>query len=237
MDIKHILTTLEKFLLDEYDVNVYIMYGSFAEYRYGLFTEPKDIDINVFGMNGCTEPFEVHIPGIPIPVSITPMTFSDFDREIDAFEPKYFVYWNHSLETSQYIRNRLYQMHYDTKPEHIRKCVSSFSSKAYNKGKKKLIVKDDYDEYLGLKNLYHAFKFARLAIDTFGSNKPFDISFALMNKHRLMWDLKDTYDLIFDTYHNSTGTLEERFKHLDNIIKPRYNALMTEFRKYFPKGN
>ncbi|MGD6805322.1 hypothetical protein, partial [Rossellomorea vietnamensis] len=71
----------------------------------------------------------------------------------------------------------------------------------------------------------------------FGSNKPFDISFALMHKHRLMWDLKDTYDLIFDTYHNSTGTLEERFKHLDNIIKPRYNALMTEFRKYFPKGN
>lgn len=115
----------------------------------------------------------------------------------------------------------------------IRKCISNFSAQAYNKGKKKLIVENDYNEYLGLKNIYHAFQFITDAKWYFhDGNLMCDMAF---RKDFEIWELYDIRNKIFTTYQNSTGTLEERWKVLDSVMKPLYNAYMTDFRKLFPK--
>lgn len=232
MDLQNELTLVKNFIIDEFgDSAEFVIYGSFMEAKNGFLVDPKDIDVALVNYYGLSETIRVKIPNFDIPLEITPMYTADFIKELEELEPKYFNFHASSIGLHSMIYDEL-----DKKRGwEVRSQISSITSKAYNKGKKKLIVENDYDEYLGLKNLYHAFKFPVNAIWYYFNLDNGDIDTLTTIKHNHVWYLKDIHDIIFDTYNNSTGTLEERWKTLDAVIKPRYNKLMTDFRIRFPK--
>lgn len=214
-----------------YGSDITVMYGSYAEYMNNNFIEPKDIDIIVvdplYGIE-IGEVHEVKIEGIDIPVSFHAMTMDQVSEEARRIEPKYLCL---IFSSSQYqIYHAIHDELDDRGSEDVRRSISSFSSKAYSKGKKKLIIENDYDEYLGLKNIYHAFKFPVKAISFYAHMNTKSIQ-----NWRDCWYLRDIRELIFSTYEQSTGTKEERYKQLDAVIRPLYNKLMTNFRIIFPK--
>lgn len=234
-DTSGIMDTLSKYFSDKYESNNFFIYGSYAEYNHGFFVEPKDIDIVLYDVSQSNIEYDkeiyINIPYIPVPINLKAMFVDVIIDEAKRLEPKFFTM---SFPTMQYELYTIIEILLDDKQKsEVRHCISNYSSKAYSKGKKKLTVEEDYDEYLGLKNLYHAFKFPLNAIWHYGTcNSLCDIEFM---KLKDMWYLHDIRKLIWDTYTTSTGTKEERFKKLDIIIKPFYNTLMTRFRKQFPK--
>lgn len=188
----------------------FVLYGSLYERHIGLSVEPVDMDLILIE-------WEENIP-LPRYHSNYRVEYELMDMEtlIDNIynEPKMLLSYS-TLNIEPYFDI--------TK---VRSSVSNVCSKAYNKGKKKLIVSTDYDEYLGLKNLYHAMKFPYFAKWKFidKEHPPEDIAY-----------LNDIRKKIFSTYENSTGTLEERFESVNSWLKPEFNKVMTEFRKNFPK--
>ncbi|WNA15819.1 hypothetical protein XaC1_176 [Xanthomonas phage XaC1] len=186
-----------------------IVYGSLIEGSIGLNVEVKDIDVMVLHNEK-----PLTSPSSPVPYELQYVTLDDIIHEIHN-EPKMLLVKS-NLDIEPYFDRSL-----------VRSSVSNVCSKAYNKGKKKLIVADDYDEYLGLKNLYHAMKFPYFAKWKFIDNNTYpqeDIDF-----------LNDTRNKIFSSYKESTGTLEERFEAVNSWLKPLFNSVMTDFRKNFPK--
>lgn len=231
MDISEISRRIHNYMITNFNSNEYVIYGSFAEYKSGYIVEPQDIDIVISGsIIQLPENYSVQVDGIPIPLQINTMTKKELFAEVERLEPKYLdvIYPVSGYALYSEIEDILDRK---TAPE-IRSAISSISSKAFNKGKKKLIMADDYDEYLGLKNIYHAFKFVHNAMRQFERLPHSDTQFVKDKDIMEMYDIKR---LIFDTYSGSTGTLEERWKTLDTVIKPLYNTYMTQFRKVFPK--
>lgn len=231
MEYEQISKLIRNYITETFNTSEYLIYGSFSEYRSGYIVHPQDIDIIVTGSKiKVPDNYSVLISGVPIPLQINTMDKSDVFAEVESLEPKYLgiIYTPMCYGIYGVIADILDKK---TKAE-IRSAISSFSSKAYNKGKKKLITHDDYDEYLGLKNIYHAFKFVHNAMRRF---TPFPHSDTQFVKDKDIMEMYDIKRLIFDTYYKSTGTLEERWKSLDTVIKPLYNTYMTQFRKVFPK--
>lgn len=231
MEYERISQLIRNYIIDTFNTSEYLIYGSFAEYRSGYIVHPQDIDIIVTGSKiKVPDNYSVLISGVPIPLQINTMDKPEVFAEVERLEPKYLdvIYPASGFGLYSVIEDILDKK---TKAE-IRSAISSISSKAYNKGKKKLTVEGDIDEYLGLKNIYHAFKFVHYAMRRLSPLPHSDTQFMKDKDIMEMYDIKR---LILDTYNNSTGTLEERWKTLDTVIKPLYNTYMTEFRKVFPK--
>ncbi len=187
---------------------VVVIYGSVVERSIGLIHKPKDIDVMVnYGGDSAT-----YYGLMPTEIQY------DVDMEMLMNE----IYNEPKMLLA--VCNIDLEPYFDITK--VRSSVSNVCSKAYNKGKKKLIVSTDYNEYLGLKNLYHSMKF------------PFFAKWKFIDKKYPQEDidyLNDIYKRIFSTYENSTGTLEERFESVNSWLKPEFNKVMTEFRKNFPK--
>lgn len=186
-----------------------IIYGSLIEAKIGLNVEVNDIDVMVFDNDKSKYRYDSAIK-----YEINWVTLDDIIHEIYN-EPKMLL-CESTLNIEPYFDK-----------SKVRSSVSNVCSKAYNKGKKKLITESDYDEYLGLKNLYHAMKFPYFAKWKFINNNtypPEDIEY-----------LNDIRSKIFSTYKSSTGTLDERFEAVNSWLKPEFNKTMTEFRINFPK--
>lgn len=231
MDVSRINRLIHRYMIDNFNTSEYLIYGSFSEYRSGYIVYPQDIDLIVTGSKiQVPENYSVLVNGIPIPLQINTMDKIDVFMEVERLEPKYLdiIYPVSGYGLYSVIEDILDRK---TKAE-IRSAISSISSKAYNKGKKKLTIEGDIDEYLGLKNIYHAFKFVHNAMRRLSPLPHSDTQFLKDKDIMEMYDIKR---LIWDTYNNSTGTLEERWKTLDTVIKPLYNTYMTQFRKVFPK--
>lgn len=207
-DAKYVINETMEDMTVFYTKPVVVIYGSVVERSIGLIHKPRDIDVmtNNEGSQG------VLYGLIPIEVQYD-MDMEKLMHEIYN-EPKMLLA----------VCNVDIEPYFDITK--VRSSVSNVCSKAYNKGKKKLTISTDYDEYLGLKNLYHAMKFPYFAKWKFIDKKypQEDIDY-----------LNDIYVRIFDTYKNSTGTLEERFEAVNSWLKPEFNKTMTEFRKHFPK--
>lgn len=231
MEMYNITSRISNYVADRYSTGEYLIYGSFAEYIKGYITEPHDIDIIIaVPKHSNSESYEINIDGIDIPVQVNTMTKYEIYAEVNNLEPKYLIidYPFSSYSLTETIENILDQK---TKSS-IRSAISSISSKAYNKGKKKLTIADDYNEYLGLKNIYHSFKFVHAAMRKLLPLPHIDSQFLKDKDIMEMYDIKC---LIWNTYNNSTGTKQERWEILDKVTKPLYNTYMTEFRKHFPK--
>lgn len=202
-----------------------VIYGSYIERMHGFEVEPNDIDVTIVVDGEPPEPRHktFYLGFVDIPINVEYMKRESFEAELNSMQPKYFMC------TSTVGLAKDIDIAFKKKEVHeIRSCISSITSKAFDKGKKKLTVEDDYDEVLGLKNLYHAFKFPYYAYWFYG-----EVSEDL-KKHDVI-DLNRIRSEIYETYQDSTGTHEERCAKLLEIIKPQHNALMTEFRTIFPK--
>lgn len=207
-DAKSIIDKTITLILNSYMETHTVVYGSIVERSIGLNVNPSDIDVILVNTK---EVMSGMIEGLLMEIDY--LNLEDLIHEIYN-EPKMLL-CESSIDLEPY---------FDVTK--VRSSVSNVCSKAYNKGKKKLIVSTDYDEYLGLKNLYHAMKFPYFAKWKF-INKgypPEDIEY-----------LNNIRSKIFSTYEQSTGTLEERFESVNEWLKPEFNKVMTEFRKYFPK--
>lgn len=233
MTNRELLNILKVHFLTNYNTTSFFIYGSYAELRKDFLLTPKDIDVILIDASNIEHGKEIiiNIPEIDLPINICSKSIEEVKKDALNLEPKFFstIFPSGSYELFCVLSDSM-----DMKtPKEIRHAISNFSSSAYNKGKKKLIVEEDYDEYLGLKNLYHAFKFVVYAMNYYD-----DINYAssfVDPKYYEIWYLNDIRKLIFNTYASSTGTNEERFKAVDIVIRPLYNALMTKFRKKFPK--
>lgn len=187
---------------------VVVIYGSIVERSIGLIHTPKDIDVMVNYEGDDTIGYGLLPTEIQYNVDMEALINEIYN------EPKMLLAAC-NIDINPYFDK--------TK---VRASVSNVCSKAFNKGKKKLTVSTDYDEYLGLKNLYHAMKF------------PYFAKWKFIDKCYPQEDidyLNNIYTRIFETYKNSTGTLEERFESVNSWLKPEFNKTLTEFRKHFPK--
>ncbi|SOK58388.1 hypothetical protein [Yersinia phage fHe-Yen9-04] len=203
-----------------------IIYGSFIEKTCGFDVIPNDIDISVIIKDELPENHysTFFLNSSKLPINVEYLSMESFKQELNSFQPKYF------LCTATPELSELIDSVWKNKELHeIRAGISSITSKAFDKGRKKLLVHEDYDEVLGLKNLYHAFKFPlyakwyyypELACECYLD----DIEY-----------LNDIHKNIYEIYKNSNGTLDERCDIVVSYAKPLYNKLLTDFRKLFPK--
>lgn len=208
----------------ELNYNNVLIYGSYVEIFSGFDFEPNDIDVMIVVDDEPPEPRHktFYLNSITsLPINVEFMKRTSFKLELNSLQPKYF-----NCKTTAALQKDIDFSLSSKLPHEIRSCISSISSKAFDKGKKKLTVDEDFDEVLGLKNILHAFKFPLYAkwyyVDD--STKQFEIQ--TLNSLRVL--IKEIYD-------DATGTKEEKVQQLMGYIKPIYNQLMTEFRIQFPK--
>ena len=203
-----------------------IIYGSFIERTCGFDVTPNDIDVTIVMDSELPEPRHktFYLSFVGIPVNVEYMSRESFYKELNSFQPKYFM-----CTAPPELSNDIDIIWKAKELHEVRAGISSVTSKAFDKGRKKLTVEDDYDEVLGLKNLYHAFKFPIYA------KWHFYPELAEQDYIQDIQYLNDVHKKIYETYHSSTGNLEERCDAVIEKIKPLHNAQMTEFRILFPK--
>lgn len=228
MDTQEIFNNIYKYF-SEAGYNNCIIYGSFVEEYYDLgVSSPNDIDVVLITDEEPPEKrhktFYLNFTELPINVEI--MKRESFRAELNSMQPKYFMCACSNVDIANEIRDE----YENAELSKIRSCISSISSKAFDKGKKKLLVEDDYDEVLGLKNIYHAFKFPLYVMMNYSKEGGNNYNTKLRRFH-------DIHEIIYSTYKNSSGTLQERVDTLMQVVKPMHNEVMTEFRKQFPKDN
>ncbi len=216
-------TTFEYF--NEQGFQNVVIYGSYVERIHGLTVYPNDIDVCVILDE--EPPTERHttlyLGHTGLPINVEFMTRSMFNAELRSLQPKYFMcIANPAIQKEIDFAFSAKELH------EVRACISDITSKAFYKGKKKLSVPDDYDKVLGLKNLFHAFKFPLYAkwfyTDADDTDKQIDIL-----------TLNSIHEQIEAVYDMSTGTLEERCNALIAVFKPLHNSMMSQFRIDFPK--
>ena len=99
----------------------------------------------------------------------------------------------------------------------LRKSIAKKASHSFVKAKKKLTIKEDYNQYVGLKSLFHSFRIIIFAIQIAEYGKIVDYTAA-----------NDYFVSIF-----SDPTLD--WEYLKDKYKPMHNKLMSNFRKLAPK--
>lgn len=202
-----------------------VVYGSYIEQMNGFDVAPNDIDVTIIMDEDPPEKRHktFYLGFSELPINVEFMHRKSFEAELKSMQPKYFMcLCNPAIAKDIDVAFQSKELH------EVRSCISSVSSKAFDKGKKKLTVEDDYDEVLGLKNIYHAFKFIYYA-------KWFYYPDASTTKADDIQYLNEIHKNIYEIYENSTGTLDERCQAVLNYAKGMYNAQMTGFRILFPK--
>ncbi len=97
----------------------------------------------------------------------------------------------------------------------LRHAVSQKSSNSWVKCKKKLTVEEG-QEMIGLKSMFHAFRMVNFAIQLCKTGKIEDFTAA-------------------NHYWEQIQAIGPDWDRLERMMKPQYNALLTEFRKLAPK--
>lgn len=211
-----------------------IIVGSFAEANWGLSAIPRDIDVIVqIGPGWHAEDETIYLPecgNLPINVQYL------YDQEIydlcKNLEPK-MLCW---LTNDNNLNNQMaFRLTVGLDKRTVRKKISRSTDRAFDKGRKKLVIPDDYDPVLGLKNLYHAFKFPIMAIWSF-HEFPDDTYYMTLHRKELHIMYLDSIRIkMEEIYYSTEGTLDERSRAVIEYAKPLHNKLMSEFRILFPK--
>lgn len=224
------------------------MYGSASRYleSHGTMPEPRDIDmISLPTYMYPPGEYTVYVPSCSLPVNVNVMSFNDIVSEAKSGQMKYFsTSWcytrSNNYSSYQQWRKLVHENISFESLDWYREITSSASSKAFNKGKKKLTVLEDYDKILGLKNLFHSVCFPiyitqHVLLQSATSNNDYNICDEVMDNHyvklRTLWeDMNDIYD-------STEGDLLAKADAVVKFVKPIYNSTMSDFRKLFPKGN
>lgn len=150
----------------------------------------------------------VSIPAI----DITTYTLQEFQQHLDNNE-----IW--ALEcvfsTPVYLK---YVFNVKIDIQKLRSSVSRTSSQAFNKAKKKFISPYDKEEELlrGKKSLFHSLRVLMFGVQ--------------IAKYHKITNYHEANDYFFEIMSNSSDKWEDYM-----YFKPKYNALMTSFRKLAPK--
>lgn len=204
-----------------------IIYGSYIERMNGFNVTPNDIDVTIVTDEIPPEPrhksFFMTFSELVINVEF--LSRSSFEAELNSMQPKYFMCITNPATQD------IIDVAFNSKKLHeVRSCISSITSKAFDKGKKKLQIQEDYDKVLGLKNIFHAFKFPLYAKWYYLKEKYNDV-----DKNIDILTLNEIHNQIITKYEECTGSIEERCEQLIWMFKPLHNSLMTQFRIDFPK--
>lgn len=219
---------------DEPRVEGVIIVGSFAEANWGLSAAPRDIDVIVQMELGFSRPNEtLYLPECgDIPINVEYMHVYDVSRLASDLEPKMLCF----MSNKQLITNRIsFKLTVGLNKSKVRKLVSRSTDRAFDKGRKKLVIPADYDPVLGLKNLYHAFKFPIMAMWAFCEYPNESLDTLLLRKDLHIMYLDDVRQKMEEIYYSTEGTLDERSRAVIEYAKPLHNKLMSEFRILFPK--
>lgn len=213
-----------------------IFYGSFIEAQWGLGTPVRDIDVTVI----INTPNDLGIKNLDtttirlpecgnLDINIEFVDHGQYVSDIMDIEPKFLMFYTPDQFLNRSIGTRFGMLNRG----HIRKRISRAADKAFDKGRKKLVKVDDYDPVLGLKNIYHAFKFPVFMMWHY-----YDINDGLNMDHakelQIIY-LQEIRMKIEKIYYSTEGTLDERCRAVLDFAKPEWNKLMTSFRKFFPK--
>lgn len=221
-----------------------LIYGSWCDYfNYEYDSKyPNDIDVIniVYDEANCGE-ISLNLKSIDIPVNVENMTNDQFRDELSRGEMKYYNIY--PLIDTKISNTTVYHArigHYLTQKSkgQIRKEGSSAADKAFNKGKKKLTVLEDFDKVLGLKNIWHSINFPyqimrwwdRYSVE---SNKQFEVN-RLREEFKNI-QLIEIRDRIYEIYESTEGDYLQKAQAVIDYAKPIHNAAMTEFRKRYPK--
>lgn len=211
-----------------------IIVGSFAEANWGLSAVPRDIDVIVQMVTGFNRENEtVYLPECgDIPINVEYLQDYEVYDLASNIEPKILCFMTNKTNIMNHISFRLTA---GLKKSKVRKLVSRSTDRAFDKGRKKLVVPHDYDPVLGLKNLYHAFKFPIMAIWAFCEFPNDTMNMTLIRKDLHIMYLDDIRQKMEEIYYSTEGSLDERSRAVIEYAKPLHNKLMTEFRILFPK--
>lgn len=230
--------TMENAIYDYYDetwCDSVLILGSFAESFWGLNAKPRDIDVIVVLEDGLLRDDEtIYLPECGnIPINVEYLYAEDVFHMCNVLEPKLLCFRTNKRSMHSRITMSLT---YGVQKSKVRKLISRSTDRAFDKGRKKLVVPDDYDPVLGLKNLYHAFKFPILAMWAFYIPHKTDSEHTAYHRMQLhIMFLNDIRIKMEEIYYSTEGTLDERSRAVIDYAKPLHNKLMSEFRILFPK--
>lgn len=187
-----------------------IPYGSRV---YGTYTETSDLDVVVL-VDTTQSPTEWKTDDVPPSIlDYKIMDTSTFQQMLDEQE----ISVIEAFFTSPLGDNGEFKhlFKYTVDPCKLRHSVSKKSSNSWVKCKKKLTVEEGQD-LIGMKSMFHAFRMVDFAIQLVKTNTIYDFSSA---NH--FW--KDIQEIGPD------------WQKLETIMKPKYNNILSEFRKVAPK--
>lgn len=175
-------------------------WGVYGSLIYG--THHKDSDIDVLVLVDSKELLEEKVIGI---YNLSFMNIDEFIRKVETCDIKCLeVYMSP-------ISNLKLDLTIDFK--NLRDQISRKASHSYVKGKKKIVVENDF--YRGLKSLFHSFRILQFGIQLAKNGKI--INFASAN------EFYDEFLLI------------KSWDEFESGYKVRYNNLHSEFKKTCPK--
>lgn len=221
-----------------------MIYGSWCYYEKYKFDDkyPNDIDvINIVHEESEEGEFTLELNCIDIPVNVECMTLQHFRQDYKTPQIKYLGIGLAGSNNSSINHIFLYlgavHSYYAELPKNVvRTMCSSSSSKAFNKGVKKLTLDDDYDKDLGLKNIWHSIHFISI-VDSY--YKSYDDSlnvaeYALYTEYNMLRCIP-MRDMIYKIYEETEGSLQDKAQAVIDYAKPLRNKLMTEFRALYSK--
>lgn len=104
----------------------------------------------------------------------------------------------------------------------LRTSISTITSNSWVKGKKKLIVANDYDKYLAIKSIFHSLRILDFGIQIATENKIYNYSSMNWLYYELV-ELSNKYER------------DELWNIIDNKYRSLYNSKSTEFKRLCPK--
>lgn len=222
---------------------IYGSWNTFCLYKYDDKL-PNDIDvINIVPEEYEEGEFSVKLDCIDIPVNIECMTLNHLRVELMRGDVKYYTIGFGTIVPKCANHLLMYLGHIGSvmmtrRNSEIRKICSTASDKAFNKGKKKLTVLEDYDKMLGLKNIWHSIHFIYIIThyyNLYRSNTEHEMNIASMKQEFDVLEMLNIRDNIYKIYDETYGDYHVKAQAVIDYAKPIRNKLMTEFRKLYPK--
>lgn len=213
-----------------------VIYGSILEIDY----PSKDIDVLVVGSTEPSGQASMNLPGIQLPLDVQFCTEQEYQAKRDALDVIFLNCWKCDVHGEVNISHLDDVKLFTDDLQKTRAAISKTSSAAWAKGHKKLTVLADYDQVLGIKNLAHSIRFPYLAMEYKVSSEVLQRQEAtqeLLDLVNTRADILSKYYAFAEKLYSTDASTADKWEALKAYTQPLYNATMTEFRKYFPKGS